>query len=147
MWQVDRLGRRPLMQLGSLGLAVLYIGLAVSLQEKWNPGIVSFFVFGAIAVYAVSLAPVTWVLISEIFPNRIRSEASTVAIISLWTAYFILVFTFPLLAKELGAFGPFYFYSAICFLGFFVINAKVKETKGQTLEELEKTMTRHQVSI
>jgi MFS family permease len=98
---------------------------------------VSIFVLLAIAMYATSLAPVTWVLISEIFPNKIRGLASSVAVVSLWTSYFILVFTFPVLASKLGTYGPFYLYSGICLLGFFFVKSRVRETKGKTLEELE----------
>jgi SP family xylose:H+ symportor-like MFS transporter len=143
MWQVDKLGRRPLMLIGSLGLSVIYIILAFMLQNHYPAGMVSIFVLLAISMYAISLAPVTWVLISEIFPNAIRGAASSVAIVSLWGAYFILVFTFPVLAKTLGAYGPFYLYSGICFLGFLFVKKKVKETKGQTLEELEENLMRH----
>lgn len=143
MWQVDKLGRRPLMLVGSLGLSVLYIVLAVALQNHFPAGLVSIFVLLAISTYAISLAPVTWVLISEIFPNKIRGVASSVAIVSLWGAYFILVFTFPILAKSLGTYGPFYLYAGICFLGFLFVKARVKETKGQTLEELEENLIRH----
>ena len=143
MWQVDKLGRRPLMLIGSLGLAILYIALAAALQYKWSAGFVSLFVLLAIATYATSLAPVTWVLISEIFPNKIRGVASSVAIVSLWIAYFILVFTFPILAEKLGTYGPFYFYAIICFFGFLFVKSKVKETKGKTLEELESVMVVH----
>jgi len=143
MWQVDKMGRRPLMLAGSLGLSILYIILAFLLQNNYPAGMVSIFVLLAISMYAISLAPVTWVLISEIFPNRIRGAASTVAIVSLWLAYFVLVFTFPLLAKLLGTYGPFYLYAGICFLGFLFIKSKVKETKGQTLEELEDNFIRH----
>jgi SP family xylose:H+ symportor-like MFS transporter len=143
MWQVDKLGRRPLMLIGSLGLSVLYLLLAFALREQLSAGWVSVFVLLAIAMYATSLAPVTWVLISEIFPNRIRALASSVAIVSLWIAYFILVFTFPILAESLGTYGPFYLYAAICFIGFFFVRAKVKETKGRTLEEVEQVMIGH----
>lgn len=137
MWQVDKLGRRPLMLAGSIGLSVIYIVLALLLQNQAAPGIVSIFVLLAIAMYATSLAPVTWVLISEIFPNKIRGLASSVAVVSLWASYFILVFTFPVLASKLGTYGPFYVYSGICLLGFLFIKSRVKETKGKTLEELE----------
>ncbi|MFA6083998.1 sugar porter family MFS transporter [Mucilaginibacter sp.] len=143
MWQVDKLGRKPLMLIGSLGLSIVYIVLAFLLQQHLSAGLVSIFVLLAIGIYACSLAPVTWVLISEIFPNNIRGAASSVAIVSLWSAYFILVFTFPILAKKLGTYGPFYLYSAICFLGFLFVKSKVKETKGQTLEELEDNLIRH----
>jgi SP family xylose:H+ symportor-like MFS transporter len=143
MWQVDKLGRRPLMLIGSLGLSVVYIILAFLLQNQYPAGMVSIFVLLAISMYAISLAPVTWVLISEIFPNRIRGVASSIAIVSLWAAYFILVFTFPILAEKLGTYGPFYLYAGICFLGFLFVLRKVKETKGQTLEELEDNLIRH----
>jgi MFS transporter, SP family, xylose:H+ symportor len=140
---VDRLGRRPLMLFGSLALAIFYLVLSTLLKTQASPGLVSVFVLLAIATYGMSLAPVTWVLISEIFPNSIRGVASSVAIVSLWIAYFILVFTFPILAEKLGTYGPFYLYAGICFLGFFFVKAKVKETKGKTLEELENVMVAH----
>lgn len=143
MWQVDKLGRRPLMLIGSLGLSVVYIILAFLLQSQAAAEIVSIFVLLAIAMYATSLAPVTWVLISEIFPNKIRGVASSIAIVCLWGAYFILVFTFPVLAEKLGTYGPFYLYAGICLLGFLFIKGKVKETKGRTLEQLEQDLIRH----
>ncbi|WP_207424363.1 sugar porter family MFS transporter [Desertivirga brevis] len=143
MWQVDKLGRRPLMLIGSIGLSIVYIVLAFLLQSQAAAGVVSIFVMMAIGMYATSLAPVTWVLISEIFPNTIRGVASSVAIVSLWSAYFILVFTFPILAEKLGTYGPFYLYAVICFLGFLFVLRKVKETKGQTLEELEQSFAGH----
>ena len=85
----------------------------------------------------------TWVLISEIFPNHIRGLASSVAIVCLWGAYFVLVFTFPILAELLGTYGPFYLYAVICLAGFIFIKARVRETKGQTLEELENNFVAH----
>ena len=143
MWQVDKLGRRPLMLIGSISLSVLYIVIALLLQNKASSGLISLSVLAAISVYATSLAPVTWVLISEIFPNQIRGTATSAAIVSLWIAYFILVFTFPILAKKLGTYGPFWLYSGICLFGFFFIKSKVKETKGKTLEELEGLFSAH----
>lgn len=143
MWQVDKLGRRPLMLIGSAGLSIVYIVLAFLLQNQMDVRLVSLFVMLAIALYATSLAPVTWVLISEIFPNNIRGLASSIAIVSLWGAYFILVFTFPILAEQLGTYGPFYLYAGICLLGFLFIRSKVKETKGQSLEQLEQHLTGH----
>ncbi|RYY34346.1 MAG: MFS transporter [Sphingobacteriaceae bacterium] len=143
MWQVDRLGRRPLMLIGALGLSVSFIVLAILLQMHAPVILISTFVLLAIGVYSFSLAPVTWVLISEIFPNRVRGAASTLAVVSLWVAFFILVFTFPILAENIGTYGPFYLYAGICFLGFLFVKFKVKETKGQTLEGLEDNLIRH----
>jgi sugar porter (SP) family MFS transporter len=143
MWQVDRWGRKPLILTGSLGLSIIYIFLAFFLKTHASTIIISGLVLLAIGLYASSLAPVTWVLISEIFPNHIRGRASSFSIVCLWAAYFILVFTFPVLAERLGAYGPFYLYAAICFAGFVFILRKVKETKGKTLEQLEQNFARH----
>ncbi len=143
MWQVDKLGRRPLMLIGALGLSISYLLLAYMLNIQAHANLISLVVLIAIALYATSIAPVTWVLISEIFPNSIRGIASSIAIVSLWGAYFILVFTFPILAEVLGTYGPFYLYAVICFLGYLFIKYKVKETKGQTLEELENNFIGH----
>jgi MFS transporter, SP family, xylose:H+ symportor len=82
-------------------------------------------------------------LISEIFPNRIRGAATSVAVISLWLSYALLVFTFPVLASKLGAYTPFYIYAGICVLGFLFIKYKVKETKGKSLEDLEDVFRVH----
>jgi sugar porter (SP) family MFS transporter len=140
MMLVDKLGRKPLMLIGAGGLAIIYI-IVAQLLHAGSPD-VSWFLLTAIGVYAMSLAPVTWVLISEIFPNRIRGVAISVAVLCLWAAYFILVFTFPILFKKLGD-TTFYIYSGVCLLGFVFIWSRVKETKGRTLEELENTMIAH----
>jgi sugar porter (SP) family MFS transporter len=134
MLLVDKLGRKPLMLIGAAGLGILYIIVVRMLAAGSTE--VSWFLLSAIGVYAMSLAPVTWVLISEIFPNKVRGVAISVAVLSLWAAYFILVFTFPILFDRLGD-KTFYIYSAICLIGFAFIYFKVKETKGKTLEEVE----------
>jgi MFS family permease len=103
---------------------------------------VSWFLLAAIGTYAMSLAPVTWVLISEIFPNKVRGAATSIAVVSLWMAYFILTFTFPILYKHLMD-HTFYIYSGICVLGALFVSMKVKETKGKTLEELEDVIVGH----
>ena len=140
MLLVDKLGRKPLMLLGAGGLAILYIIVVLMLSGK-NPQ-VSWYLLAAIGTYAMSLAPVTWVLISEIFPNKVRSAATSIAVLSLWAAYFILVFTFPILYHHLED-STFYIYAGICVLGALFIAAKVKETKGKTLEELEDVIIGH----
>lgn len=132
---VDRVGRRPLMLIGAGGLGVLYIIIAYFLAIK--SAVVSVFLLMAIGVFAATLAPVTWVLISEIFPSRIRAAASSFAVLCLWVAYFITIFTFPLLQKAIGTDNTFYIYSAICFAGFLFIRSSVKETNGKSLEDME----------
>ncbi|HEY8972329.1 MAG TPA: sugar porter family MFS transporter [Puia sp.] len=140
MMLVDKLGRKPLMLLGAVGLAILYIIVVIMLGNK-SPQ-VSWFLLAAIGTYAMSLAPVTWVLISEIFPNKVRGAATSIAVVSLWMAYFILTFTFPILYKHLMD-HTFYIYSGICVLGALFVSMKVKETKGKTLEELEDVIVGH----
>ncbi|HTD97836.1 MAG TPA: sugar porter family MFS transporter [Mucilaginibacter sp.] len=137
---VDKLGRKPLMLIGAGGLAILYI-IVVQLLSSGSPA-VSWFLLAAIGVYAMSIAPVTWVLISEIFPTKVRGAAISIAVISLWSAYFILVFTFPVLFETLKE-KTFYIYAGICTAGFLFVWFKVRETKGQTLEEVELTMLGH----
>ena len=139
MMLVDRLGRKPLMLIGAAGLTVLYLIVVQMLGAHSSS--VSWFLLASIGIYAMSLAPVTWVLISEIFPNKIRGEATSIAVLGLWAAYFILVFTFPVLFEKLQD-KSFYIYAVVCAVGFLFILFKVKETKGKTLEELENVMTK-----
>jgi MFS transporter, SP family, xylose:H+ symportor len=141
MWQVDKLGRKPLMILGSLGLAVLYIISGFMLQNQSS--LAAWPLLAAIGIYAMTLGPVTWVLISEIFPTQVRGVATSIAVISLWLSYALLVFTFPILAGKLGAYTPFYIYAGICVLGFLFVKIRVKETKGKSLEDLENVFTGH----
>jgi MFS family permease len=94
-------------------------------------------VLAAIACYAMSLAPATWVVISEIFPNRMRGSAVSVAVTALWAACFSLTYTFPLLNAKLGAAGTFWTYAGICVAGAFFLSLRLPETKGKSLEEIE----------
>jgi len=137
---VDRGGRRSLMLLGSAGLAAIYIamGFCYAGGVKGLPMLI--LVLGAIGCYAMSLAPVTWVVISEIFPNRIRGASMAVAVSALWIACFLLTFSFPFLNASLGPAGTFWLYAAICVAGFVFIKLKLPETKGKTLEQLEREL-------
>ena len=137
---VDRGGRRPLMLLGSAGLAVIYIALGFCYQGGVKGLPMLLLVLAAIGCYAMSLAPVAWVVISEIFPNRIRGAAMAVAVSSLWIACFILTYTFPILSAKLGPAGTFWLYAAICVAGFLFIKFKLPETKGKTLEQIEREL-------
>jgi sugar porter (SP) family MFS transporter len=137
---VDRRGRRPLMLLGAGGLALIYaaLGACYACGVKGLPLLL--LVLAAIGCYAMSLAPVTWVIISEIFPNRIRGAAMSAAVASLWIACFILTYTFPILNSRLGPAGTFWLYACICLAGFFFILGRLPETKGKTLEQIEKEL-------
>ena len=134
---VDRYGRRVLMLTGSAGLAIIYTCLGAFYYVHSHGVHMLVLVVAAIGCYAMSLAPVTWVVISEIFPNRIRGAAISVAVAALWVASFILTYTFPLLNHALGAASTFWIYAAICVAGFLFIRARLPETKGKTLEQIE----------
>jgi sugar porter (SP) family MFS transporter len=137
---VDRSGRRVLMLWGSAGLAVIYIAMGCCYHGGVKGLPMLLLVLAAISCYAMSLAPVTWVLISEIFPNRIRGAAVSVAVSALWIACFILTFTFPILNKTLGPAATFWTYAGICVAGFVFILVRVPETKGKTLEQIEREL-------
>jgi SP family xylose:H+ symportor-like MFS transporter len=137
---VDRFGRRPLMLLGcaAIGLSHLLVGFAYYSHKSGLTLLI--LTLAAISFYAMSLAPVTWVLISEMFPNRIRGVAVSIAVSALWIASFILTFTFPVVVKTIGSAATFWSYAAICFVGFVFIWFRVPETKGRTLEQIEQQL-------
>lgn len=137
---VDRIGRRPLMLIGSAGLAAIYaiLGAGYFFESKGPHMLI--LVVAAIGCYAMSLAPIVWVVISEIFPNRIRGAAMSVAVFSLWIGCTALTLTFPYLKRGLGAHGAFWLYGAICVIGFLVVYTKLPETKGKSLEDIEREL-------
>ena len=137
---VDKQGRRPLMLFGAGGLALIYIGMAACYAGGVKGLPMLLLVLAAIGCYAMSLAPVTWVVISEIFPNRIRGAAMSVAVASLWIACFVLTYTFPILNKKLGPAYTFGLYAVICVVGFIFILFRLPETKGKTLEQIEREL-------
>jgi SP family sugar porter-like MFS transporter len=137
---VDRLGRKPLMMVGSAGLAVAFGLIGASFAVHSRGLHILILVVAAMALYALSLAPVTWVLLSEIFPNRIRGAAMSVSTFALWSACFVLTYTFPHLNKGLGPAGTFWIYAGISILGFLFIRSRVRETKGKTLEQIEREL-------
>lgn len=137
---VDKGGRRPLMLLGAMGLAFIYFVMGWFYRSGVQGLPTLLLVLAAIGCYAMSLAPVTWVVISEIFPNRIRGAAMAVTVTSLWLACFLLTYTFPMLNAKLGPAGTFWLYGAICLIGFVYIKVKLPETKGKTLETIEKEL-------
>ncbi|MGN0214894.1 MAG: sugar porter family MFS transporter [Muribaculaceae bacterium] len=139
---VDRWGRRSLMLFGAGSLAVIYLllGLGYYLQVQGVAMVV--LVVLAIGCYAMSLGPVTWVLISELFPNKVRGLAVSVCTFFLWTACTLLTFTFPPLNSALGSSGTFWIYSAICVIGFVFFLSRLPETKGKSLGEIEKMTTK-----
>jgi SP family xylose:H+ symportor-like MFS transporter len=141
MLLVDRLGRRLLMLAGCIGIGVSHLLCAWAYHAHWRGAAVLVLTLSAIACYALTLAPVTWVLIAEIFPPRIRSHGISTAVSALWIASFLLTFSFPLLNQLEGTAGIFLTYGVICLLGFILVATSVPETKGRTLEQIGADVT------
>ena len=137
---VDRWGRKILMLTGSAGLALAYIFIGLSYYTQSRGIHVLLLVVLAIACFSCSLGPITWVILSEIFPNRIRGAAMSLAVFALWTGCFTLTYTFPLLNKAVGASYTFWIYSAVCIVGFVFIKIMLPETKGKSLEQIEREL-------
>jgi SP family sugar porter-like MFS transporter len=141
MYLVDRVGRRPMLLFGAVGLACIYPVMGLCYYFHITGLIVLILVVLAIACYATTLAPVVWVVLSEIFPTYIRGMAMAISTFSLWTACFVLTYTFPLLNSGLGSAGTFWLYGGICILGAVFIQKRLPETKGKSLEKIEKEIT------
>ncbi|MEM8865277.1 MAG: sugar porter family MFS transporter [Planctomycetota bacterium] len=140
---VDKIGRKPLMIAGAAGMGICLtaIGLAVNANAigAWVLG----FMLGYIACFAMSVGPVTWVILSEIFPTKVRGRALAIATFFLWLANFVVSQTFPMLdehpwlVEQFNHAFPFWVYAAFCLVLVMVMIRLVPETKGKTLEELE----------
>lgn len=137
---VDKIGRKTLMLFGTGALAVIYIieGYFFSIDIEGMP--IVLLTLGSVFVYSLTLAPVVWVILSEIFPNRIRGAAMSVAAVALWIGNFSLTFTFPMIKESLGWTLNFWLYAVVCIVGFIVIVFKLPETKGKSLEEIERKL-------
>jgi SP family sugar porter-like MFS transporter len=137
---VDRWGRRGLMLSGAAGLALIYLATGWAYHANLKGLVPVILVVAAIACYCCTLAPITWVILSEIFPNRIRGGAMSVSVMALWLGNFLLSQTFPMMYENLGLANCFWVYAAICFAGFLYIFFKLPETKGKTLEQIEREL-------
>ncbi|MDE6317079.1 MAG: sugar porter family MFS transporter [Muribaculaceae bacterium] len=140
IYTVDRWGRRNLMLFGAIGLGGIYLILGTCYFFHVSGILMVICVVAAIACYAMSLGPITWVLLAELFPNKIRAAAMGVCTFALWTGCFTLTYSFPMLNAGLGSYGTFWLYAAICIAGFIYLKRRLPETKGKSLEELEKEL-------
>ena len=131
---VDKVGRKPLMLLGAGGLCVIYAILGTCYYfHVTGIGMIVLVVL-AIGCYAMTLGPCTWVLVSEIFPDKIRSVGVATCTFALWVGSSTLTYTFPFLNRSLGSYGTFWIYAAVCAFGFIFFALRLKETKGQMLK-------------
>ena len=140
LYTIEKWGRRTLILLGAGGLGVIYMILGTCYFFEVKGVLMVALVVAAISTYAMTLAPVTWTLLAEIFPNRVRGIAMATCTFALWVGCCTLTFSFPSMNAALGSSGSFWIYSAICICAFAFLWRRCPETKGKSLEELEKDL-------
>ena len=140
LYTIEKWGRRTLMLIGAGGLGLIYLTLGTFYFLEVKGVMMVVLVVTAISVYAMTLGPVTWTLLAEIFPNQIRGVAMAVCTFALWVGCCTLTFSFPSMNAALGSSGTFWIYSSICLCAFIFLWRRCPETKGKTLEQLEKEL-------
>ena len=138
LYTIEKWGRRTLMLIGAGGLGLIYLTLGTCYFLEVKGVMMVVLVVTAISVYAMTLGPVTWTLLAEIFPDQIRGVAMAVCTFALWVGCCTLTFSFP--SMNAGSSGTFWIYSAICVCAFIFLWRHCPETKGKTLEQLEKEL-------
>ncbi len=140
MFIVDKIGRKKLMLFGALGIGIIHVIMGLSFKFNFGGVAIVILVMAAIAIYAATLAPVVWVLLAELFPNRLRGVAMGISVMTLWVAYFILTATFPIMRENLGMPFTFWSYAGFLFIAFIVMKISLPETKGKSLEQIEREL-------
>jgi sugar porter (SP) family MFS transporter len=136
---VDRLGRKPLLLFGTAGMGVSFVLLGAAFKFHLFAGSwVLVFTLLYVAFFSMTQGPVVWVVISEIFPTRVRGRAMALATASLWVADFAVSLTFPIIADRFHETFAFWLYAAMCALDIVFIWRVLPETKGKSLEEIER---------
>ena len=139
LYLIDRLGRKPLLIFSAVGMAVCEIALALAFLIQPPPGaLILTIMLCCGAAFAVGLGPGVWVMLSEIFPTRIRGRAMGLATVSLWIACVVLTSTFLSLVNAITITGAFFLYAVNCVITALFVWKLTPETKGKTLEEIEK---------
>ena len=141
LYTIEKWGRRTLMLIGAGGLGTIYAILGYGYYQHLTGTLMVVLVVAAISVYAMTLGPVTWTLLAEIFPNRVRGVGMAACTFALWTGCCTLTFSFPSMNASLGSDGTFWIYSLICLSAFLLLWRYCPETKGKSLEELERELT------
>ena len=143
IWTVDKLGRKPLMIIGSFGMGVSLFAMGLAGMYQATGDWLLIFVLVYIASFALSVGPVTWVILSEIFPTKIRGRAMGIATICLWLSNTVVSQTFPMmdenpyLVEKFNHGFPFFLYGTMCIFLIVFMCRWVPETKEKTLEEIE----------
>jgi MFS family permease len=136
---IDRIGRKTLLLVGSVGLTISLSGVAVIFAMHSHQELLVWLLVGFIASFAFSQGAVIWVYLSEVFPNRVRAKGQSLGSFTHWVMNAAISGTFPLVAARSGA-TPFAFFAVMMALQFFVVLFTYPETKGVTLEQMQKKM-------
>lgn len=142
LYTIEKWGRRTLILIGAGGLGLIYLTLGTCYFMGMTGMLMVALVVAAISVYAMTLGPVTWTLLAEIFPHRVRGIAMATCTFALWVGCCTLTFSFPSMNAALGSSGTFWIYSGICVCAFIYLLRNCPETKGKSLEELEKELVK-----
>jgi sugar porter (SP) family MFS transporter len=148
IWTVDKLGRKPLMLTGAAGMGISLLAMGIYGVTHSTGMWLLIFILGYIACFSLSLGPVVWVILSEIFPTKLRGRAMAIATLCLWLANAVVSQTFPMmdgnqwLIEKFNHGFPFFIYSGFCIVLFIFMWAVVPETKGKTLEEIEQNWSK-----
>lgn len=144
IWLLDKVGRRKLLLIGTFGISLSLMLLTFAFLSKWvlNDAIAVISVMCYVICFAMSLGPITWVILSEIYPLIIRGKAIALALFANWFFNYVVSLTFLVLLDKLGAGGTFFFYGLISLISFAFIYFCIPETKGKSLEEIEQIVTR-----
>ncbi|MBK9018120.1 MAG: sugar porter family MFS transporter [Saprospiraceae bacterium] len=135
---VDKWGRKTLLLAGGAGMAISLLMVGLAFHSGWTGYGLLIFILLYIASFAASYGPVTWVVISEIFPIKMRGVAMSVATFALWVAVYVVTQMFPILLESAGPAVTFWIFGGMSLLAFFFVWSQVPETKGKTLEEIER---------
>lgn len=141
----DRFGRRSLMLFGCFGIGIAQLIAALAYSRQITGIYVLLLTLAAIACYAASLAPITWVLLTELFPTQVRSKGVSLAASCLWIASFLVTYSFPLINRHFGMSHTFLLYAMVCLSGGLFVEIFVPETKGRSLEQLESVLVNRPV--
>ena len=141
VWLIDKLGRKTFYIIGSTGMAITLLMLAAAFHFEMDPIFTTICIMAFIAFFASCIGPAFWTMITEMFPNQIRGQAVALASFTQWVFNFLVVLLFPYVLDALGGSVTFLFLAVMSFIQLLVAWFYLKETKGKSLEEIEKLWT------
>ncbi|RSX55497.1 MFS transporter [Bifidobacterium dolichotidis] len=143
LYMIDRIGRKPLMMSGALGMCMFYVLMGLSMMFHWNGVLTLVFACMVIVSFAYSMGPITWVMVSELFPTYMRGRAAGFCTMFTWAANFLVAQLTPAMMTNWGGW-TFIFWAVFDFLAFLGVRLFVPETKGRTLEQIQSFWTNKQ---